>query len=121
MLYFNSKINKVVHSKQAGVAKMKIGVIIGRFQPFHSGHAEILKTALKECEQVTIVLGSANRCRSIKNPFSVAERKAMIFEYVRDNINDAVSRVNFVESPDNLYKEWTWKSEIVRRVNDASP
>lgn len=100
---------------------MKIGVIIGRFQPFHSGHAEILKTALKECEQVTIVLGSANRCRSIKNPFSVAERKAMIFEYVRDNMNGAKNRINFVESPDNLYKEWTWKSEIVRRVNDAAP
>lgn len=100
---------------------MKIGVIIGRFQPFHSGHAEILKTALKECEQVTIVLGSANRCRSIKNPFSVAERKAMISKYVKDNMNGARWRVNFVESPDNLYKEWTWKSEIVRRVNDAAP
>jgi len=100
---------------------MKIGVIIGRFQPFHSGHAEILKTALKECDQVTIVLGSANRCRSVKNPFSVAERKGMIIEYVYDNMAGEINRVNFVESPDNLYKEWTWKSEIVRRVNDATP
>ena len=100
---------------------MKIGVIIGRFQPLHSGHAEILKTALKECEQVTIVLGSANRCRSIKNPFTVAERKEMINGYMIDNMDNAKGRVNFVESPDNLYKEWTWKSEIVRRVNDVAP
>lgn len=100
---------------------MKIGVIIGRFQPFHSGHAEILKTALKECNQVTIVLGSANRYRSVKNPFTVAERKSMIFEYLMDTDPKTVNQIEFVESPDNLYKEWTWKSEIVRRVNDTVP
>lgn len=103
---------------------MKIAVTIGRFQPFHQGHEHLLKTALAENDYLIVVLGSSNRHRSVKNPFSVAERKGMILDWVQDNrksIPNGKNRIFFVESPDNLYKEWSWKSEIVRRVNDVLP
>lgn len=103
---------------------MKIGVVIGRFQPFHQGHAEILKKATKENDKTIVVIGSANRSRSIKNPFTFAERREMIRDWSYAEFADKLTSqytLEFVESPDNLYKEWSWKSEIVRRINDKLP
>lgn len=101
---------------------MKVAVVIGRFQPFHSGHEHLFSTAIQNNDLTIIVLGSANRSRSIKNPFTVAERKHMILDwYVTQPFYTNTRMPEFVESPDNLYKEWTWKSEIVRRVNDCLP
>ena len=53
-------------------------VFIGRFQPFHIAHREVIDIALAQAEQVILVLGSAQDERSIKNPFSIAERQQMI-------------------------------------------
>lgn len=102
---------------------MKIGIVIGRFQPFHAGHAAILKRAMNENDQTIVVLGSANRSRSVKNPFTAAERRTMIMDWAINQPESTRSKhiPEFVESPDNLYKEWSWKSEIVRRVNDKLP
>lgn len=101
---------------------MRIATVIGRFQPFHNGHAHLLTKAFEENDLVIVVLGSSNRHRSIKNPFTVAERRSMILGWAMDELPKQTSnKLRFVESPDNLYKEWTWKSEIVRRVNDLIP
>ena len=53
-------------------------VFIGRFQPFHNGHKAVIDEALKRSDKVIILIGSANLPRSLRNPFSVAERTAMI-------------------------------------------
>lgn len=34
-------------------------VVIGRFQPFHNGHAAMVRKALEEAKTVYILLGSA--------------------------------------------------------------
>lgn len=96
---------------------MRISIVIGRFQPVHTGHIHLIQTALDNSDKLIIVLGSANRARSIKNPFTAAERKSMI----RSVFPEYTNQIAFVSSPDNLYKEWSWKSEIVRQVNDEIP
>ena len=53
-------------------------VLIGRFQPFHSAHLEIVKRATALCEQLIIITGSAKQPRTYKNPFTSAERRRMI-------------------------------------------
>ena len=53
-------------------------VFIGRFQPFHFGHKTVIDEALKRADNVIMLIGSANLPRSLRNPFSVAERTAMI-------------------------------------------
>ncbi|MDR3352035.1 MAG: bifunctional nicotinamide-nucleotide adenylyltransferase/Nudix hydroxylase [Zoogloeaceae bacterium] len=53
-------------------------VLIGRFQPFHNGHAALLKAALGKAERVCIMLGSSFQARNAKNPFTWEERAAMI-------------------------------------------
>ena len=57
---------------------MKIGVTLGRFQPFHLGHKGIVDGALSAVDTLLILIGSSNLAPNTKNPFSFDERKAMI-------------------------------------------
>ncbi len=53
-------------------------LLIGRFEPVHSGHLALLQEALRQAPQVIVVVGSAWQARSPKNPFTWAEREAML-------------------------------------------
>ena len=53
-------------------------VFIGRFEPFHIGHQEVVQRALEIAERVIILVGSSNQPRTIKNPWTFANRKEMI-------------------------------------------
>ena len=57
---------------------MKIGLFIGRFQPFHNGHLAIIKQALKNVNHLKIVLGTKQESRTGKNPLTWEERKDII-------------------------------------------
>lgn len=57
---------------------MKVGLYIGRFQPFHLGHLSVVKDALKEVDMIIIGIGSAQEGKTKKNPFTAKERKRMI-------------------------------------------
>ncbi len=63
---------------------MKRGVIIGRFQPFHLGHLNLVGTAIKECEEMVIVIGSAQFNYTVKNPFTAGERLWMVHESLKE-------------------------------------
>ena len=41
--------------------KYKLGMYLGRFQPFHNGHKYIVEWMLEECERVVIVIGSSDK------------------------------------------------------------
>ncbi len=53
-------------------------VVIGRFQPFHNGHLALIKEALRTAPRVFVVIGSAFAARSPRNPWTHAERSAML-------------------------------------------
>jgi len=55
-----------------------IPVYIGRFQPFHLGHAKCLKKVREKYRNVIIGIGSAQHERSARNPLSYAERKSIV-------------------------------------------
>lgn len=57
---------------------MKYGVFVGRFQPFHIGHAHVVEQALQKVDKLIIVIGSADRARNTRNPFMTHERMDMI-------------------------------------------
>lgn len=56
----------------------KAAVFIGRFQPFHNAHKEVIKQGLEIAEKVIIVVGSCGAALNIKNPWTFEERKKMI-------------------------------------------
>ncbi len=54
------------------------GLYIGRFQPFHLGHLDAAKYALKRVNQLVFVVGSAQYSHALENPFTAGERVMMI-------------------------------------------
>lgn len=63
---------------------MKKGLVLGRFQPFHLGHLELIKSIVNEQIEPLICIGSAQHSHSEENPFTVDERKKMIEEVMKD-------------------------------------
>ena len=63
---------------------MKKGLVLGRFQPFHLGHLELIKSIVNEQIEPLICIGSAQYSHSEENPFTVDERKTMIEEVMKD-------------------------------------
>ena len=57
---------------------MRVGLLVGRFQPFHLGHLAAVKYALKQVHYLYVVVGSAQRSHERDNPFTAAERITMI-------------------------------------------
>ena len=53
-------------------------VLIGRFQPFHNAHLEIIKRSTALCDKLIVITGSAAQPRTYKNPFTSQEREQMI-------------------------------------------
>jgi len=83
-------------------------VLIGRFQPLHSAHLEIIKRATALTDQLVIICGSANQPRTYKNPFTFEERARMIKDATR-GLNMQV----FVEpNIDTIYNDQAWAVRV---------
>jgi nicotinamide-nucleotide adenylyltransferase len=82
------------------------GLYVGRFQPFHLGHLGAIKTALKEIDELVIVIGSAQYSHKMNNPFTAGERLVMIrHALVEAKLNS--SRLWIVPVPDvHLHMLW---------------
>ena len=61
-----------------------VGLYVGRFQPFHLGHLEVVKLILEKVDELVIVVGSAQYSHTKKNPFTAGERILMIRESLKD-------------------------------------
>ncbi|HEV2138617.1 MAG TPA: nicotinamide-nucleotide adenylyltransferase [Nitrososphaerales archaeon] len=57
---------------------MRVGLFVGRFQPFHLGHLAAVKYALRQVQYLYVVVGSAQRSHERDNPFTAGERITMI-------------------------------------------
>lgn len=90
---------------------MKYGIIIMRAQPFHMGHVSVVREILKENEKALIVVGSANKSGTKRNPLSVESRIDIINEALKDqNLSERVDVMPLSDwSMENAYayvKEW---------------
>ncbi len=64
--------------KNEETAVINRGLYVGRFQPFHLGHLDAIKYALKQVDELVIVIGSAQYSHNENNPFTAGERLVMI-------------------------------------------
>ncbi len=89
-------------------------VFIGRFQPLHNVHIEIIYNALEIAHNTLILVGSANLARNIKNPFTYLERKEMLLSSLPDNLD------TYHISPlqDYLYNENRWLLSVQNEVDN---
>ena len=61
-----------------GSRLFRLGLIVGRFQPLHVGHGEMLDRALELCDEVLVFVGSSQESGTVNNPFTYELRRDMI-------------------------------------------
>lgn len=88
--------------------KFDIAVLIGRFSPFHLGHQSLVERALQLADQVVILLGSAAKPRTIKNPWTAEERAVMI----RHCFPGEAARIHCLPLKDRLYNDQQWVRDV---------
>jgi len=71
------------------------GVLIGRFQPFHSGHLEVVRRIRAERPAAPLIIGvgSAEQSYTWENPFTAGERVEMIERALREASVDGTSTI----------------------------
>jgi len=86
------------------------GLFIGRFQPYHLGHHEVVKRILKEVDELIIGIGSAQESHTLENPFTAGERIMMISRAIEEL--KPKKRVYIIPLED-IYRNSLWVSHIV--------
>lgn len=103
-------------------------VFIGRFSPFHIGHAEVLKRALTLSEKVLVIVGSANQPRTTKNPWTAAERGKMIWDWYESyliangwNTEPQRSKLVIESNRDYMYNNQLWLQATEALIKKHEP
>jgi bifunctional NMN adenylyltransferase/nudix hydrolase len=87
-------------------------VLIGRFQPFHNAHLEIVKRATALCDKLVIVVGSSRQPRTYKNPFTFDERARMI----RHATLGLSLQISIEPNTDTIYNDQAWAVRVQQIV-----
>ncbi len=96
--------------------KYDYGIVIGRFQPFHLAHQDLINHALTLAEKVVIILGSARSAPDIKNPFTPAMRE----EIIRASFPQVENRLIFRAVRDYPYNDHVWTAEVQNTVGQIA-
>lgn len=86
-----------------------MGIYIGRLQPLHNAHLAAIQLALSNSKRLAIVLGSACQAKTIKNPWTTAERERMLRACLTEEQN---ARVSIIAAKDYLYRDNVWLSAL---------
>lgn len=86
------------------------GLMIGRFQPFHLGHFELVKQILNECDEIIIALTGSQFNYIEKDPFTSGERIEMIHQTLKEN-NIDLDRC-YIIAVENQFNVATWPSYL---------
>lgn len=95
-----------------------LGVFIGRFQPLHAGHRELIRVAARQSRTLLLLVGSANSPRTVKNPFTFKERESVLCEFLA---YENISNVLIVPVNDYKYSDTQWLTDINSIVNIYNP
>lgn len=83
------------------------GILIGRMQPVHNGHMEVIKKILTEVDEIIIGIGSAQISHELKDPFTAGERIVMMSQALAEKGIDP-SRYYIIPMQDiNFNAVWT--------------
>lgn len=93
-------------------------IFVGRFQPAHIGHEQVIRTALANARKVIILIGSSFQPRTIKNPWTHTERTTMLFAGLSLSNKDR-ARVIVAPLQDQAYNDQKWASSVQSIVDDV--
>ena len=101
-------------------------VFVGRFQPFHNEHKRIIDIALQKSKHVLVLVGSAGKARTIRNPFTFDERKQMILQSYLPETSDYTDAEELLEQLiikplyDKTYNDAAWIKQVQTVVLDTA-
>ena len=84
------------------------GVFLARMQPLHVAHMHLIETALIECDDVWIVLGSSNKNGMLRNPFTLQFREEVLKEALEEAgyAPEELASIHMFELPD-----WSFEND----------
>jgi len=86
-------------------------LLIGRFQPFHKGHMQVVRKVAGESDHLTIGIGSAQYSHTPDNPFTAGERHMMISDSL---IEEKIFNFSIIPIEDlNRYSLWVSQVESI--------
>ena len=88
-------------------------VFIGRFQPFHNAHLRMVRSALARANRLILLVGTADAPRSSRNPWTFAEREAMIRAALDADEN---ARTDIRPLHDDPYHDERWTAQVEATV-----
>ena len=94
--------------------KHKVGLYVGRFQPFHNGHLSIVKESLTHCARLILVIGSAQESGTEQNPFDKNLRRRCI-ERALGDLNQRVI-VICVDDRAQVSDDSAWGEYMLKEV-----
>jgi nicotinamide-nucleotide adenylyltransferase len=86
---------------------MTRGFYIGRFQPFHDGHREMVDRIANEVDEVVVGIGSAGDSHTVRNPFTAGERVMMITKEL-----ESLDITAYVVPIEDLNRNSVWVSHV---------
>lgn len=94
-------------------------VLIGRFQPVHNAHVQIIQRAKTLANKLIIIVGSADQPRTFKNPWTADERMEMLFKAYH-GLLDANFSITLAKNTDTLYNDQAWAVRVQTIVAENS-
>ena len=79
-------------------------IVLGRFQPFHLGHAGLVKAAVEHADggEVVVAIGSAQAGWEANNPWTADERQDMVEAWAKaEGLEVTVVQVEDINDPPN--------------------
>jgi bifunctional NMN adenylyltransferase/nudix hydrolase len=102
------------------MAKKNVCVYIGRFNPFHVGHAAVLTEAVSTSDHTIVLVGSAFQAPSTKNPFSYTQRATMIDRFLKDTGTQRIAGITSIRPVrDYPYSDNAWIQAVQQTVSDV--
>lgn len=87
------------------------GLYLGRFQPYHLGHHEVLKKIATEVGEIIIGIGSAQISHEIENPFTAGERVLMVSRAIEE-----LGIKHYVIPIEDIRRNSLWVSHVMSMV-----
>lgn len=93
--------------------KFEFGLVLGRFHHLHKGHQQIIEMARSLCQKTLILIGSAQESGTLRNPFKVETREAIMCQIYQDDDVMIGTMADMTNENDICFE---WGSYILQNV-----
>lgn len=91
--------------------KYKVGVVVGRFQPFHLGHKYLIEKALQKADYLIIVIAATNLSDQ-DNPYDSNKRKSFIKQFIKhEGLQDKILKIVSLK---NVPDDSVWLKDLLK-------